>query len=92
ALGGGVRLKVAGPPLRPGTPVGWGVRPGGIRLAAGGAYHGCVASLLRAGMSHHLTIGVGDVRIKLLANGDNYAVGTSCRLDIDPAAVQVWPR
>lgn len=92
ALGGGVVLKLAGPPLRPGTPVGWSVRPGGIRLSAGGAYHGCIECMLSAGVGRHLSIRIGDVRIKLLANGDNYAAGARCRLDIDPAAVQIWPR
>ncbi len=92
ALGGGRSLRVAGPPLRPGTPIGWSARPGGVHLAANGAYCGCVESLLAAGIGRYLVVRVGGSRIKVLANGDNFAVGAPCRLDIDPAAVQIWPR
>jgi molybdate transport system ATP-binding protein/molybdate transport system permease protein len=92
ALGGGLSLSVVGPPLRPGTPIGWSVRPGGVRLAANGAYHGCVETLLSAGVGRHLRIRVGEALIKVLANGGDFSAGAACRLDIDPAAVQIWPR
>jgi len=91
-LGGGVLLKVGGAPLRTGTPVGWSVRPGGIRLSPEGAYHGCIESLLPAGVGGHLTVCLGDARVKLLANGTGHVVGAPCQLDIDPDAIQVWPR
>jgi ABC-type Fe3+/spermidine/putrescine transport system ATPase subunit/ABC-type sulfate transport system permease component len=91
-LGGGLPLKIAGPPLQLGTPIGWSVRPGGIRLAADGAYPGCLESTLPAALGRYLTLRVGDARISLLANGDNFTQGMPCRLHIDPAAIQVWPR
>ncbi|HTV89812.1 MAG TPA: ATP-binding cassette domain-containing protein [Stellaceae bacterium] len=92
ALGGGVVLKLAGPPLRPGTPIGWSVRPGGIRLSAAGAYGGCVEHQLAAGIGSQLTIRLGDARVRLTVNSTGHVNGAPCRLDIDPAAVQVWPR
>jgi ABC-type Fe3+/spermidine/putrescine transport system ATPase subunit/ABC-type sulfate transport system permease component len=92
ALGRGVVLHVAGPPLRPGTPVGWTVRLGGTQLCADGAYHGCVEKLLPVGVDRRLTVRIGDARVKLLAHGGNYVSGAHCTLDIDPGAVQIWPR
>lgn len=92
AVGGDVVLTVAGPPLRPGQPVGWSVQPGHVRLDVGGAYHGGVESFVPAGVGSQTTIRLGDARIRALGKHTNSISGSLCRLTIDPYAVQVWPR
>jgi ABC-type Fe3+/spermidine/putrescine transport system ATPase subunit/ABC-type sulfate transport system permease component len=92
AVGGDVVLTVAGPPLRPGEPVGWSVQPGHVRLDVGGPYHGGVESFVPAGVDSQITIRLGDARIRALGKHTNSISGSQCRLTIDPDAVQVWPR
>jgi len=92
ALGGGIMLHVAGPPLRPGARVGWSIRPGGARLHAAGAYRGCVEGVVRTGLGARITVRLGDSRIHIAESRPPCLEGASCRLDIDPDAVQVWSR
>lgn len=92
AIGAEVALDVAGPPLRPGEPVGWSIQPGGVRLSAAGPYRGIVESLVPLAIGSRITVRLGDAHIPVFANRPPCASGTRCRLDIDPAAIQVWPR
>ena len=92
AIGRGVVLKAAGPALPPGTPVGWSIRRGGIRLDPAGPYPGCIERVVPAGLGSHVMIGLGDAHIEFLESRPGCAAGRSCRLEIDPYAVQVWPR
>jgi molybdate transport system permease protein len=92
AIGGGVVLQVAGPPLRPGLPVGWSIRPGGVRLSAAGSYCGCIEGLVPLGLGSRITVRLGDSHIRLLSHRPHRLGEAPCRLDIDPGAIQVWPR
>ncbi|HZU89503.1 MAG TPA: ATP-binding cassette domain-containing protein [Stellaceae bacterium] len=92
AIGGGVALEVAGPPLRPGLPVGWSIRPGGVRLSVAGPYRGCIEGLVPLGLGSRITVRLGDSHIQLLTYRPHRLGEAPCRLDIDPCAVQVWPR
>jgi ABC-type Fe3+/spermidine/putrescine transport system ATPase subunit/ABC-type sulfate transport system permease component len=92
AVGAGVQIKIAGTPLPAGTAIGWSVQAGGIRLHEGGAYQGCIEGLMPVGVGDQVTIRLGEARIKVPTNSRAFAVGAVCPLDIDPGAVQVWPR
>ena len=89
---GDVRLAVAGPPLAAG-PVGWSIRADGISLRADG---GLEATLLSAdeprGGRRRLTLRIGDAFLHATVDPGCAARPGPCRVAIDPAAVQVWPR
>lgn len=91
AVGGGVVLEVAGPPLESGQGVGWSFSPGEARPSASGAYHGVVCGVLGIGMERHLSIRLGDAVVRISTGRATCAPGDPCRFDIDPAAIQVWP-
>ena len=90
-VGGGVVLEVAGPNLESGRRIGWSFSPRGARPSASGAYQGLVCSVLAIGMERHLAVRMGDALVRIAAGRDAYAPGDSCRFDVDPAAIQVWP-
>jgi ABC-type Fe3+/spermidine/putrescine transport system ATPase subunit/ABC-type sulfate transport system permease component len=92
AIGAGMTLQVAGPPLRPGGAVGWSIRPGGARRSAAGPYCGIIEDLVPLGMGSRITVRLGEARIRVRDNRLHRAGETCCRLDIDPDAIQVWPR
>jgi len=91
ALGGEVVLEVAGPALESGRRVGWSFSPGAARPSASGAYEGLVCGVLGIGMERHLAIRLGDALVRIATGRMTCAPGDSCRFDIDPAAIQVWP-
>ena len=91
AVGGEVELEVAGPALESGRRVGWSFSSGEARPGASGAYQGLVCGILAIGMEHHLTIRMGDALVRVSTGRSTWVCGDSCRFDIDPAAIQVWP-
>lgn len=92
AIGGGVALAAAGPSFEPGTRVGWNAPPERIRLVADGPYCGQVESAAPLGAGFEACIRLGDARLLLSGSGAPPAGGQPCRLDIDPQAIQLWPR
>ena len=89
-VGRGVSVSVAGPALRPG-PIGWAVRPSSVRLAS----DGIPATLLdadntRAGQ-RRLVVQIGDAVLRVAADPGCNASPGPCRVQIDPATIQVWP-
>jgi ABC-type sugar transport system ATPase subunit len=91
AIGDGVMLKVAGPALRPDAAVGWSFSPARGRVAANGFYQGAVEGVTDTGMERHITVRLGDARIRLVAGASAAPPHGPCRFDIDADAVQVWP-
>jgi ABC-type Fe3+/spermidine/putrescine transport system ATPase subunit/ABC-type sulfate transport system permease component len=91
AVGSGVVLEVAGPALEGGRPVGWSFSPGEGRPSASGEYEGLVCGVLGVGMERHLAIRLGDTVVRISSGRASCARGDSCRFEIDPAAIQVWP-
>lgn len=91
AVGGGVMLEVAGPALECGRPVGWSFSPSEARPSASGEYEGLVCGVLGVGMERRLAIRLGDTLVRISSGRASGAPGDSCRFDIDPAAIQVWP-
>ncbi len=84
-------ISVAEPELTPGERVGWSISPGGARFAADGAYSGTVDSTVALGIDQRVIVRIGDARIGVVAGGGAFEPGSSCRIDIDPYSVQVWP-
>lgn len=90
-VGGGVVLEVAGPPLDGGRHVGWSFSPSDAHASASGEYQGLVCNTLAFGIERHLAIRVGDALVRISTGRTACVPGDSCRFDIDPDAIQVWP-
>jgi molybdate transport system permease protein len=90
-IGDGVSLRVADPPLTPGARIGWCARPHQIRLDPAGAYP---ATLLGRGPvrdgQRQLELRLGEAVLSIAGDPGCPPPGP-CRVDIDPAALQVWP-
>ena len=84
-------LKVSGPALTPGTQVGWTVSPARVRLSETGRYEGTVEAVTRVASGHQITLRFGDASIEVAAGYIDPLPGSTCRFDIDPDAVQIWP-
>lgn len=91
AVGGGVVLEVAGPALESGRPVGWSFSPSEARPSVSGEYEGLVCGVLGVGMERRLAIRLGDTVVRISSGRARCVPGDSCRFDIDPDAIQVWP-
>ena len=88
---GGEAIAVAGPPLEPG-PVGFAVSRNAIRV---GAADGVPGTLLEAGAvrggQRHLVVRVGAAVLAASAGAGCPDAPGTCRVCIDPLAIQVWP-
>lgn len=91
AIGCETFISVAEPELTTGERVGWSVSAGGARFAADGAYSGTIESAVTLGIDQRVIVRIGDARIGFVAGGGALEPGSSCRIDIDPHSVQVWP-
>ncbi|HUY83690.1 MAG TPA: ATP-binding cassette domain-containing protein [Steroidobacteraceae bacterium] len=90
-VGGGVTVAVDGPDLRPGERVGWSFAAQRAHLAPTGAYAAVVEEVVEVGMLRDLTVRLGEARVRVAGASTPYARGESCRFDLDPGAIQVWP-
>jgi ABC-type Fe3+/spermidine/putrescine transport system ATPase subunit/ABC-type sulfate transport system permease component len=90
-VGDGVRLAVAGPPLAPLKRIGWSVRPERIRFAESGPYP---ARILHVGEvrdgQRSLTVRLGDAVFAVAVDPGFLVANDTCRVFIDPQAVQIW--
>jgi molybdate transport system permease protein len=89
-VAGGVRLAVAGPALRPAERVGWSVRPERIRLSADGRYEATIEDVAALGGMLQLSVRLGGILMRVLADPSFDPTNGPCRLDIDPRSIQVW--
>jgi molybdate transport system permease protein len=89
-IGNGLRLVVAGPPLVRGERVGWSVRPEHIRLTDNGRYQARIHDIASFGNALRLSVSIDDIPLSVLAERSLTPVPGPCRLDIDPASIQVW--
>jgi ABC-type Fe3+/spermidine/putrescine transport system ATPase subunit/ABC-type sulfate transport system permease component len=89
-VGQGVELAVAGPALQTGRKVGWAVRPERIRFAPDGPYPAHIIEIgeVQAG-ARDLTLQLGDALLHMRTD-PAFGAEKSCRVAIDPQAVQVW--
>ncbi len=91
AVGADVLLKVSGPLLTPGARVGWTVSPARVRLSETGRYEGTIEAVTRVASGHQITLRFGDASIDAAAGYVDPPPGSTCRFDIDPDAVRIWP-
>jgi ABC-type Fe3+/spermidine/putrescine transport system ATPase subunit/ABC-type sulfate transport system permease component len=90
-IGGAVRLRVSGPALSYPTRIGWSVRPERIRFAEDAPYP---TKILHVGQvrdaQRTIAIRLGDARFDVKADPGFQIVSDTCRVAIDPGAVQIW--
>ncbi len=91
AVGAGKVLKVAGPALSPGARIGWSVAPACVHLNEGGRYDGVIEAVTHAASGRQIAIRFGDARIDGAAGYVDPPRGSTCRFDVDPDAVRIWP-
>jgi ABC-type Fe3+/spermidine/putrescine transport system ATPase subunit/ABC-type sulfate transport system permease component len=90
-IGNDVKLAVAGPALSPGQKTGWAIRPEQIHIGVNGRYPAKIANIgqVHAGR-RALNIEIGGASLRAAAGPSLLLAIGACRVDIDPAAVQVW--
>ncbi len=90
-IGGGVRLDISGPPLPYPTRIGWSVRPERIRFAEDAPYP---TKILHVGQirdgQRTVTIQLGGARLDVRTDPGFQMGSDTCRVAIDPEALQVW--
>jgi ABC-type Fe3+/spermidine/putrescine transport system ATPase subunit/ABC-type sulfate transport system permease component len=90
-IGGGVRLGVSGPAVPYPTRIGWSVRPERIRFAEDAPYP---TKILHVGQvrdgQRTITIQLGDARLDVRTDPGFQMVSDTCRVAIDPGALQIW--
>ncbi len=91
AIGCGVVLELASPPLAKGLAVGWSVKPERVRIVPSGAYPGFIESVLPVGSGAQLSLRLGEARLPVWHEDAGIEPGP-CAVEIDPRAIQVWPR
>ncbi len=90
-IGDGVMLGVAAPALRTGERVGWSILPGRARITTAGPYQGSVEGTTSVGIGYQVTVRLGEAMIRVFDGQTGLEPGSRCAVDIDPAAIQVWP-
>jgi molybdate transport system permease protein len=91
AVGAGAILNVAGPALTPDARVGWTVSPARVHLNEAGHYGGIVEAVTYVGSGHRITVRFGGALIDAASGYIDPPRGSTCRFDIDPDAVRIWP-
>ena len=88
-------LRIAGPAhgLAPGTDALWCIRPEHVELSPSGLYPARVLDLINLGAVTSVIValeGDAELRIRAVRPGP-LTVGDTCRFDLDPVAINVWP-
>jgi len=91
AIGNGLIIEAAGPPLTQGERVGWSFSPSRARLTPTGPYHGRVDSVASMGVGRQITVRLGDARVRIFDGQTDSSLDGECSFDIDPNSVQIWP-
>jgi ABC-type Fe3+/spermidine/putrescine transport system ATPase subunit len=90
-IGNDIRLEVSGPALSPGKKVGWAIRPEQIHIGANARYPARAISIgeVHAGR-RALSVEIGEANLRATVDPSLPLEIEACRVDIDPAALQVW--
>jgi molybdate transport system permease protein len=90
-IAGGTRIIVSGPPLRPGTRIGWSVRPERLRLVGAGGYAGVILAVSAPVAGRQaLHFRLGETVLRVLQEAETLSQPGPAQLAIPPSAVQVW--
>jgi ABC-type Fe3+/spermidine/putrescine transport system ATPase subunit/ABC-type sulfate transport system permease component len=90
-IAGGLRIAVAGPPLMPGTAVGWSVRPERLSLVETGGYPGTVLGLGPPVAGRQaLRLRLGETVLRVMREADGATRPGPARIAVPPTAVQIW--
>ena len=89
---GGLRLAVSGPPLRPGSRIGWSVRPDRLRIVSAGGYP-CTILSVRPAIAgrQELRLRLGAVSLRVMQDAEVVVRPGPAELSVPPSALQVWP-
>jgi molybdate transport system permease protein len=89
---GGLRLDAAGPPLPPGSPIGWSVRPERLRIVPAGGYP-CTILAVHPPIAGRqaLRLHIGELALHVLQEADPSLRPGPALLEIPPSALQIWP-
>jgi ABC-type Fe3+/spermidine/putrescine transport system ATPase subunit/ABC-type sulfate transport system permease component len=91
AVGNGLTVEAAGPPLPKGDRVGWSFSPSRARLSPTGPYQGQVDGVASMGVGRQITVRFGDARVRIFDGQTDAPLDAVCDFDIDPNSIQVWP-
>ncbi len=91
SVGENVIVEVAPPALTKGERVGWSFPPARAAITPNGRYLGFVEGVTSTGIGRHITVRLGDARIRIFDGRLLAAPAAQYRFDIDPNAIQVWP-
>jgi ABC-type Fe3+/spermidine/putrescine transport system ATPase subunit len=87
----GIRIPVSGPPLDPGRPLTWSVRPDAIRVVPDGPLEATVLDVVDLPSLREAVLQLSPAVTLVLRNPDrNLAAGTRCSIAIPPDAVRTW--
>ncbi len=90
-IGGGIRLAVAGPPLRPGLRVGWSVKPERLGIVRAGGYPGTILAVLPPVAGRQaLRVRLGEVVLRMTQDADDALRPGPARIAVPASAVQLW--
>jgi molybdate transport system permease protein len=90
---GELQITVGAHPIAPQTPVLWCIRPDHVVIRRGGAYPARVLDIADIGTLTSVTVallGGPELRVRT-TEALQLAAGDSCEVDLDPAAITLWP-
>jgi len=90
---GTLRITAGTGDLPAGSGILWTIRPDHVTVAGGGAYPAIVADVADIGTITMLTLrlpGGPELRVRTTDPGE-LQPGDACRVDLDPAAITIWP-
>jgi molybdate transport system permease protein len=90
-ISGGLRLGVSGPPLPPGSRIGWSVRPDRLRIVGAGGYP-CTILGVRPPVAgqQELRLRLGETVLRVTQEAEAHLRPGPAQLAIPPSAVQIW--
>lgn len=91
SVGDDVMVTIAGPPLRKGERVGWNFPPARAEITQQGCYCGTVEAVASAGIGRHITVRLGNTRVRIFDGRIDTTPAERYRFAIDPDSIQAWP-
>ena len=91
-IAGGLHLAVSGPPLPPGSRIGWSVRPDRLRIVRAGGYPCTILSVRPAVAGRQeVRLRLGAVSLRVMQDAEAVLQPGPAMLGVPPTAMQIWP-